>query len=91
MVGITRTGQEAVDFSARLSQQLMEARRRPLVALLGLCPILSNVKFTVSQTHVFANLIVSASEQKEISRRMTMLSQVLARLHEKKSQEKTTP
>jgi hypothetical protein len=91
MVGITRTGQEAVDFSARLSQQLLEARRRPLVALLGLSPILSNVKFTVSQTHVFANLIVSASEQKEISRRMTMLSQVLARLHEKKSQDKTTP
>lgn len=91
MMGVTRTDQEAVDFSARLGQQLQVARTRPLVALLGLSPVLSKVKFRVSQNRVFANLVVSASEQKEISRRMTMLSQMLTRLHKKKSQEKTNP
>jgi hypothetical protein len=91
IIGVTRTGQEAVDFSARLSQQLQAARTRPLISLLGFGPVLANVKFAVSQTHILATLLISSSEQKEISRRMTLLSQMLARLHDKKSQEKANP
>jgi hypothetical protein len=85
-IGATRTEQQARDLAARLGERIREVRGRPIVAAFGLGSVVDSVRFIAEDVRVHGNLRVSERERSEISQRMTIVAELLAKMRKEKPQ-----
>jgi uncharacterized small protein (DUF1192 family) len=92
-VGALRTEAQAHDMVARLAERIREVRNRPIVAAFGFAGVIDSVRFSAKRTYVEGTLHVSNRQRNEISQRMTVVAQTIAKLRADRAsaQEKRTP
>jgi hypothetical protein len=84
-IGVVRTELQARDLAARLAERLREVRTRPIVAAFGLGSVLDSLRFSVKDSRVQASLHVSEKERGEISTRMSIVAETLAKMRPPKT------
>ena len=87
-VGVLRREAEARDLAARLIERIRDARVRPIVAAFGFVSVLDSVRFQVKETRLEATLHISAKERAEISERMAVVAETMAKLRKPRAEEK---
>jgi hypothetical protein len=92
-VGVLRTELQARDLAAKLAERLGEARVRPIVAAFGFSRVIDSVRFSAKETSVEGTLHVSHQDRDEISHRMSVVAETIAKLRADKAsaQEKKSP
>lgn len=79
-IGVVRTDAQARDLAGRLGERIRDARNRPIVAALGLGSVLDSLRLSAKNNHVVGNLHISQKERADISARMSMVAETLAKL-----------
>lgn len=79
-IGVLGTAIEARDLAGRLGERIRDARTRPIVAAFGLSSVLDSLRFSAKGSQVEASLHISEKERSEISHRITMVTETLARM-----------
>lgn len=79
-VGVVRTEAQARDLAGRLGERIRDLRTRPIVAAFGLGGLLDSLRLTAKDNLVLGNLHVSEKERADISARMSLVAETLARL-----------
>jgi hypothetical protein len=92
-VAALRTEMQARDLAARLAERIREARVRPIVAAFGFSRVIDSVRFLARETYVEGTLHVSHQDRDEISHRMSVVAETIAKLRADKAsaQEKKSP
>ena len=92
-VASLRTPLQARDMAARLAERLREARNRPIVAAFGFAGVIDSVRLWAKETEVEGALHVSNKQRDEISHRMTVVAETIAKLRTDKAsaEEKKVP
>ncbi len=92
-VGVLRTELQARDLAARLAEHIGEARVRPIVAAFGFTRVIDSIRFSAEETSVEGTLHVSRQDRDEISHRMSVVAETIAKLRADKAsaQEKKAP
>jgi hypothetical protein len=80
VIGVVRTDGQARDLAARLAERIRELRARPIVAAFGLGSVIDSLRFSAKDNQVRGGLHVSQSERAQISARMAMVGEMLAKL-----------
>ncbi len=79
-IGVVRTEAQARDLAGRLGERIRDVRSRPIVAAFGLGTVLDSMKLSAKGDHVVGNLHISQRERANISARMSMVAETLAKL-----------
>jgi hypothetical protein len=79
-IGALRTETEARDLAARLAERIRDARVRPIVTAFGFASVLDSIRFRAKETRVEGILHVSQKERAEISERMAVVADTMARM-----------
>lgn len=79
-IGVVRTEAQARDLAGRLGERLRDARNRPIVAAFGLGSVLDSLRLSAKDNHVIGNLHISQKERADISARMSLVAETLAKL-----------
>jgi len=79
-IGVVRTEAQARDLAGRLGERIRDVRTRPIVDAFGLGGVLDSLRLSAKDNHVIGNLHISQKERADISARMSMVAETLARL-----------
>jgi hypothetical protein len=90
-IGSVRTALQARDLAARLAERVRDARSRPIVAAFGFTSVLDSMRFSAKETDVEVTLHISQQERVEISERMAIVAETVARMRKPPSKEKSKP
>jgi hypothetical protein len=90
-IGSVRTALQARDLAARLAERVRDARSRPIVAAFGFTSVLDSMRFSAKETDVEVTLHISQQERVEISERMAIVAETVARMRKTPSKEKSQP
>jgi hypothetical protein len=90
-IGSVRTALQARDLAARLAERVRDARSRPIVAAFGFTSVLDSMRFSAKETDVEVTLHISQQERVEISERMAIVAETIARMRKTPSKEKSQP
>jgi hypothetical protein len=90
-IGSVRTALQARDLAARLAERVRDARSRPIVAAFGFTSVLDSMRFSAKETDVEVTLHISQQERVEISERMAIVAETVARMRKTPSKEKPQP
>lgn len=80
VIGVVRTEGQARDLAARLAERIRELRARPIVAAFGLGSVVDSLRFSAKDNQVRGGLHVSQTERAQISARMAMVGEMLAKI-----------
>ena len=83
--GVVRTEMQARDLAARLVERIREVSTRPIVAAFGLGSVLDSLRLSAKDSRVQASLHVSERERSEISTRMSIVAETLAKMRAEKT------
>jgi hypothetical protein len=87
-IGVVRTELEARDLSARFAERIREVKTRPIVAAFGLSNVIDSLRFSAKENRAHASLHISQKERTEISTRMSVVAETLAKMRADKSSDK---
>ena len=90
-IGNVRTKLQAHDLAARMAERIRDARTRPIVAAFGFASVLDSMRFSAKETGVEATLHISQRERAEISDRMAIVAETIAKMRKSQTEEKTHP
>ena len=90
-IGSVRTALQARDLATRLAERVRDARSRPIVAAFGFASVLDSMRFSAKETDVEVTLHISQQERVEISERMAIVAETVARMRKTPSKEKPQP
>jgi len=90
-IGSVRTALQARDLATRLAERVRDARSRPIVAAFGFTSVLDSMRFSAKETDVEVTLHISQQERVEISERMAIVAETVARMRKTPSKEKPQP
>jgi hypothetical protein len=79
-IGVVRTDAQARDLAGRLGERIRDVRPRPIVAAFGLGSVLDSLRLSSKDNHVVGSLHISQKERADISARMSMVAETLAKL-----------
>ena len=91
--GAVRSESEARDLAARLTEHIRDVRVRPIVAAFGFGSVLDSLRFQAKDSRVQGTLHISAKERAEISERMAVVADTIAKMRPPRSpsEEKKKP
>jgi hypothetical protein len=90
-IGSVRTELQARDLAARLAERIHDARSRPIVAAFGFTTVLDSMHFSAKETDVEVTLHISHQERVEISKRMAIVAETIAKMRKNPAEDKTQP
>ena len=90
-IGSARTELQARDLAARLAERIRDARSRPIVAAFGFTSVLDSMHFAAKETDVEVTLHISHQERVEISERMAIVAETIAKMRKNPAKDKTQP
>jgi hypothetical protein len=83
-IGMVRSEAQARDLAARLGERIREVHTRPIVAAFGLGSVLDSLRFEARGNRVRASVHMSHKDRNEISQRMSIVMETLARMRTEK-------
>jgi hypothetical protein len=86
-MGVVRTEPQARDLAGRLAERIRDVRTRPIVAAFGLGSVLDSLRFSSKDNRVQVSLHVSQEERSEISTRMSIVAETLAKMRTERSRD----
>jgi hypothetical protein len=86
-IGVVGTEMQARDLAARLGERIRDVRGRPVVAAFGLGSVLDSLSLVAKGERVHASLHVSEAERAEISQRMSVVAETLAKMRSRKAKD----
>jgi hypothetical protein len=87
-IGVVRTDGQARDLAARLADRIRDVRPRPIITAFGLAGVLDSLRFSAKDNRVLASLHVSDKDRADISAKMSIVAETLAKLRGEKIGEK---
>lgn len=90
-IGVLRTETLARDLAGRLVEHLRDARSRPIVAAFGLTVVLDSLHLAPRDSRVEASVHLSQRDRDEISARMALVADTLAKMRKPRADENPRP